>query len=624
MRRFSALASTRRSSLNTALVITSREAGFRHVAAHLAPVCARATISPFDAGDIGRLSVAWHKEVVGDSDKVRSDAEKLAAAITGNDRILRLATNPLLLTTLLLVRRWVGSLPTRRAILYGKAVEVLLMTWNTEGHEPIPHEEALPQLCYVASAMMLEGVQKVSRPRLADLLQHARSALPTELGFVKGTVDQFIHRVEDRSSLLMMTGHDVESGRLVEFFEFRHLTFQEFLTARAMVEGWHPGRTEGDTLANVLEPHFESDEWREIVPLAAVLGGKATEGLIQRLTARAQGLSRKETAEDDRRTSVHVLGHCLADEAAARPDTIRAAMRELVRLSSEELAADLYVSALATGRYGAEFREESRRALMAATSNAWGPTQALADAVKYQLLDETAEVSKSLAMAYSMLAATETVTRCEGALAYVELCFRLHDDKKALPQYAETLREAGTVLLKMLFGPHVPEQLVATWALVWLGACRVWMPPAQPDVLGRMFDFWQHAEDEDFRRIAGWAITSQKLARRTEGRCSTVPLAEIDRMLQEEGPPRKPAVDGAALVLAWYRRARSDGEIAERIRAILPKDFMGVTTTVQTLNELLLKIERLSKRDTTSIKKRLTHALSPTANEISPALRQRT
>ena len=282
---------------DTAMVVTSREAGFRHVAAHLAPVCTQATLSAFDEDDISRLSVAWHREVVGDSEKVRTDAEQLAAAIVGNDRIKQLAVNPLLLTTLLLVKRWVGSLPTRRAVLYGKAVEVLLMTWNTEGHDPIPEEEALPQLCYVASAMMLDGVQKISRPGLAALLAEAREALPTELGYVKGTVDQFIHRVEDRSSLLMMTGHDVEDGRLVEFFEFRHLTFQEFLTARAMVEGWHRGRTDKDTLVSVLEPHFAREGWREVIPLAAVLGGKATEALIRRLTEKVKALSREVSEE---------------------------------------------------------------------------------------------------------------------------------------------------------------------------------------------------------------------------------------------------------------------------------------------------------------------------------------
>ena len=251
-----AFVSTLRSALEaypgTGLVVTSREAGFRHVSMHLAPICTQTTLSPFDANDIRRLCVAWHSEVAGDTEKVKADAAALAESIVESDRIRALATNPLLLTTLLLVRRWVGTLPTRRAVLYGKAVEVLLMTWNTEGHEPIPQEEALPQLCFVASAMMLAGVQKVSRPRLRELLVEARSALPTELGYVRESPDAFIERIEYRSSLLMMSGHDVENGQLSEFFEFRHLTFQEFLTARAMVEGWHPGRSEKDTLTTVL------------------------------------------------------------------------------------------------------------------------------------------------------------------------------------------------------------------------------------------------------------------------------------------------------------------------------------------------------------------------------------
>lgn len=251
-----------------AIVISSREAGFRQVAAHLATVCTRVRLARFDAEDITRLTIAWFRLVSGDSEEVRAEAEKLAADIVHNDRILRLASNPLLLTTLLLVKRWMGTLPTRRALLYSKAVEVLLTTWNVEGHKPIPEDEALPQLCFIASAMMDLGVQEVSRPRLAALLQEARKALPAELGYVRETVDQFINRVEDRSSLLTMIGHSVENGRLVENFEFRHLTFQEFLAARALVQGWYPGFQETDTLASVLEPHFEDEAWREVVPLA--------------------------------------------------------------------------------------------------------------------------------------------------------------------------------------------------------------------------------------------------------------------------------------------------------------------------------------------------------------------
>ncbi len=254
------------------------------------------------------------------------------------------------------------------------------MTWNTEGHEPIPDEEALPQLCYVAAAMMLSKVERISRRRLATLIQEARDFLPTELGYVKGTVEEFIHRVEDRSSLLMMTGHDVEDGQLVEFFEYRHLTFQEFLAARAMVEGWHPSRKEQDTLATVLEPHFEDEKWREVIPLAAVLGGKATEALIQRLTDNVRG----KVASNE--TSFTVLGNCLADEAAARPETIRAAIRELVRFGST-LCNQSFAMMLCRGKYGLALREEAEHAFMTATDDIGNPADTLLLILQSQTYD---------------------------------------------------------------------------------------------------------------------------------------------------------------------------------------------------------------------------------------------
>jgi predicted NACHT family NTPase len=128
-----------------------------------------------------------------------------------------------------------GQLPTKRSVLYGKAVEVLLMTWNVEGHEPIEQDEALPQLCYIAYAMMQSGIQKIIRGELSRLVLGARDDLTEELGFARIKVTDIIERIESRSSLIMLAGHDIVDGTLTEFYEFRHLTFQEYLTAKAIV-----------------------------------------------------------------------------------------------------------------------------------------------------------------------------------------------------------------------------------------------------------------------------------------------------------------------------------------------------------------------------------------------------
>jgi predicted NACHT family NTPase len=87
------------------IVVTSREAGFRIVGGALSAHCEHYRIADFDNADITRLTLAWHKEVVGDRQEVRVEAEKLAKTICDSDRVRQLAKNPLLLTTLLLVKR---------------------------------------------------------------------------------------------------------------------------------------------------------------------------------------------------------------------------------------------------------------------------------------------------------------------------------------------------------------------------------------------------------------------------------------------------------------------------------------------------------------------------------------
>lgn len=585
------LRSTLQAYPGIAMVVTSREAGFRHVAAHLATVCTKATLSPFNADDIRRLTVAWHTEVVGDTDQVRKDAEDLAASIARNDRILSLAVNPLLLTTLLLVKRWVGALPTRRAVLYDKAVEVLLMTWNVEGHEPLRQEEALPQLCYVASAMMLEGVQKVSRPRLASFLQEARDALPTELGFVQGTVEDFIHRVEDRSSLLMMSGLDVEDGRLVEFFEFRHLTFQEFLTARAMVEGWHPGRKDEDTLLSVLAPHIEDEEWREVIPLAAVLGGKQTDRLIQRLTERVRELDERSVPRMLLPTSgaFLALGNCLADEAAATPETIREAIRAVVRLG-RWLDFSEFTPGLARGRYGEELRAEAVRAFFEAGPDLNNAGEALLQAVWWQTpgaegQDSYEKIGESL---LPLLSSSEVLSRCEGALAIMHLCFRVWRHTKVPP----ALHSAGAPLQSMLFSERLQEQYASAWALAWFGASRVSAPPAEPDLLGRLFDLWQKSPDAELQRKAAWALGTQLLvSREGSGPCSSIDFGELARLLKRYDELESAAEKPAALIPAWYSHALDDAEIARRAQELLSREdpslLAGLESTLRDLLERL-------------------------------------
>ena len=83
------------------LLLTSRIAGFRVIGASLSNECQHYQLAPFSASDITTLITAWYRVVVGSRKDVIDSALKLSETINTNARLLKLAENPLLLTTLL-------------------------------------------------------------------------------------------------------------------------------------------------------------------------------------------------------------------------------------------------------------------------------------------------------------------------------------------------------------------------------------------------------------------------------------------------------------------------------------------------------------------------------------------
>lgn len=216
------------------MIVTSREVGFRVVAGVIENYCDRYNIATLSEEDINALCLKWHKAIIDSTHHTIREAEKTSALILGDRRIRAIAENPLLLTTLLFVKRWAGYLPTKRHVLYQEMIKLLLVTWNVEGHKIIDIDEAEPQLAYVAFYMTSKGQQQIREEELKDVLIDARKQMPEILGYTNISPSEFIKRVELRSSILILTGHSMgENGVLSHVYEFLHLSFQEYLTAKA-------------------------------------------------------------------------------------------------------------------------------------------------------------------------------------------------------------------------------------------------------------------------------------------------------------------------------------------------------------------------------------------------------
>jgi HEAT repeat protein len=237
---------------NAPIVVTSRTVGYREMGDPLGRGFEHVTVAELTKDDKDSFARRWCLL----TERVERQAEATAELIHdihSTDRIERLTRNPMLLTTMALVKRKVGRLPSRRADLYWDALEVLL-NWRREVDQPIDQREALPQLQYVAFAMCERGVQQVRQDELLDILHRMRGEYPQIHSLQRHSPEEFLTILERRTGIIVEAGHVRHRGRSVPVYEFRHLTFQEYLAGLALVDGKFPNRDRLKSLAESVSP----------------------------------------------------------------------------------------------------------------------------------------------------------------------------------------------------------------------------------------------------------------------------------------------------------------------------------------------------------------------------------
>ena len=198
-----------------------------------------------------------------------SNAERCLQQLQSNPPIRELATNPLLLTLLLLEFEDAGDFPSNRAELYKQGITTLLRKWDAK-RGIIRRDEIY---------------KKLSVQRKKDLL--SQIALTTfehkDYFFKQQTIESyitdFIRNLPDAQTdpkLLQLDSEAVlksieaQHGLLVErargIYSFSHLTFQEYFTARKIVNSSGPKALE--IASKNLVNHITEHRWREVFMLA--------------------------------------------------------------------------------------------------------------------------------------------------------------------------------------------------------------------------------------------------------------------------------------------------------------------------------------------------------------------
>ena len=368
-----------------------------------------------------------------------------------------------------------------------------------------------------------------------------------------------------------------ERGNLEPSYEFSHLSFQEYLTAKAISENWLPKedqqRPEEVYLA-ILKKNSGNVQWREVIPLAAVLlksdAKPAMEYLLEVCKKNIE--SAYPDMETGRRKSLieaFHLANCIACEVPLAPEMLEPALLTIAQLSysidrvrSEEFfdrermrGYDVFTTIYHSEKYGKSLRRVVEKELfenqkcerISGLSNVW----------KHIYYEENGK--PGLNEIADIISKENRENRIKGALLMRRWTFNMilgcggnGKVKKFLEETDEDDGELFTrifrIVLEMLGCEDMAVCSAACWCAAWFGYNEADIIPEEYvlDIVIRLIRLWTVLKEPyEIRRYLSWAV-------RTNSQCGvkiekTAELAEAISE-HEEHPENEFDKDAAACV----------------------------------------------------------------------------
>ena len=242
------------------VVVTSRPGAY--VGATVIAEFIHAQIEPLEPDAVQLFLTRWSEAIwPGAPREAARHREELVAALRVPE-IARLARNPVMLTALAVVHWNERRLPEQRADLYESIIK-----WLSRAREQRPGRPNAERCVAVLQELALAMQRHPDGRRVQVTLREGAEAIAPELA--EAELRDLPERRRLEAAERFLNDEELDSGIVVgrgQELRFWHLTFQEFLAARAVA-----ARSEADQRAILLagDGRLYAPEWREVVLLLA-------------------------------------------------------------------------------------------------------------------------------------------------------------------------------------------------------------------------------------------------------------------------------------------------------------------------------------------------------------------
>ena len=239
---------------------------------------------------------------------VDDEARQLMYSINEDENIKDLARNPFLLSLICLVQKSGYKLPRYRIELYKTIAETLFETWVmarsisigkpplTEARDYKEGEKVLAPLALWMHENLSGGVEKEDKLKEKIIEIMKKRGIPEYAAI--NTVDKFFEYLAEQTQLIIPKGKD--------YYGFRHLSFEEFLAARALIMK--------EKYNKYLKKYSKDPRWTEVFLLVSGWIG-IVDGREEEITRIVEDLLKSKDMDD-----LLLAGRIVAEDLGVKKD----------------------------------------------------------------------------------------------------------------------------------------------------------------------------------------------------------------------------------------------------------------------------------------------------------------
>jgi energy-coupling factor transporter ATP-binding protein EcfA2 len=252
------------------IVVSSRIVGYKET--RLNGYFNHLQVVEFKKEQIEQFVNSWYLSIASNSDKnkelAKRSAKELFKSIKKNDSVLKMASNPLLVTIIALIHHQGGALPEKRVSLYDIATSTFLENWvrqrETERNSSFDKEtliSILAPISYHIHQNYTTGL--ITETELKSLFKKEYNNVYPYQSKKEETQDlkDLINFLREDAGFLFEKGLNKNGESL---FGFVHQTFQEYFTSIEFKTRWKE-----DYYSKNLDEYVFNPNWTEVIKLSA-------------------------------------------------------------------------------------------------------------------------------------------------------------------------------------------------------------------------------------------------------------------------------------------------------------------------------------------------------------------